>query len=62
MKKDELKKLGDSELKKELSQLRRELFDLKMTADTGDVKDFSQFRKIRKNIARCQTYLRQRNS
>lgn len=57
MKKDDLKKLSNSEIQKELKQLKKELFDLKMNIDSGEVKDFSQFGKIRKNIARCLTYL-----
>ncbi|MBD3272890.1 50S ribosomal protein L29 [Candidatus Dependentiae bacterium] len=60
MKKEDLKKLSESELQKELKQLRKELFDLKLSLDSGEVKDFSQFGKIRKNIARCLTFLKQK--
>ena len=59
MNKEELKKLSDSELQTEMAQLRKELFDLKLSLDGGEVKDFSQFGKIRKNIARCLTFLKQ---
>ncbi len=60
MKKDDLKKLNEAEFNKELQQLRRELFDLKLSLGSGEVKDLSQFGKIRKDIARCLTFLRQK--
>lgn len=60
MKKEDLKKLNNSEIQKELKQLKKELFDLKMNIDSGEVKDFSQFGKIRKNVARCLTFLKQK--
>ncbi len=60
MNKDDLKKLSDSETQKELNLLRKELFDLRLSLGSGEVKDFSQFGKIRKNIARCLTFLKQK--
>lgn len=62
MNKEELKKLSNSELQKEVAQLRKELFDLRLSLDGGEVKDFSQFGKIRKNIARCLTFLKQKQA
>ena len=60
MKIEDLKKLSDSELQKELRQLKKELFDLRMNLGTGEVKDYSQFGKVRKDIARCLTFLKQK--
>lgn len=59
MNKEDLKKLSNSELQKELNQLKKEIFNLRLGLDSGEVKDFSQFGKIRKNIARCLTFLKQ---
>lgn len=41
---------------------RRELFRLKINVATAHVKDYSQFKKGRRNIARLLTYLRQKAS
>ena len=60
MKKQDLSKLTEAELNQELLQLRKELFDLKLSLGSGEVKDLSQFGKIRKDIARCLTFLRQK--
>ena len=49
--------LDSNALKKEVLSLRKELFNLKLSKVSGQVKDFSQFKKLRKNIARCLTVL-----
>ena len=54
--KEELKNLSANDLSDKLDNLRRELFGLTLNAQ---VKDVSQFNKLKKNIARAQTYLRQ---
>lgn len=59
---DELKKLKEmnlGELVVQLASLRRDLFNLRLNATTAHVKDYSQFDKLRKNIARMQTVIRQ---
>lgn len=62
MKIEDLKKLSDTEIQKEVKQLKKELFDLKMNLDTGEIKNFSQFGKIRKDVARCLTFLKQKKA
>ena len=57
MKRDEIKKLDADTLKKEVQQLKKELFNLKFNVAAGQVKDYSQFKKIRTDIARCLTFL-----
>lgn len=59
--KDEIKQLNMAQLKEKIESLRRELFNLKLNASTAHIKDYSQFTKLRKNIARAETYLRQKN-
>jgi ribosomal protein L29 len=42
---------------KEVESLRKELFNLKLSKSSGQVKDFSQFKKLRRKIAQCLTQL-----
>lgn len=58
--KEELKSLNEQGLKERLEVLRRERLNLVINVATAHVKDYSQFRKLRKNIARVLTYLRQK--
>lgn len=59
--KEALKKNNEQELVKEIDALRREYFKLKLNAATAHIKDYSQFKKLRKNIAQAITYLRQKS-
>lgn len=59
--KQELKNLDDIQLKERADSFRHELFSLKVNLLTGHVKDYSQFKKLRKNLARALTYLRNKN-
>lgn len=58
--KDELKKLEIKDLIFKLDALRREYFTLRLNSSTSHVKDYSEFKKTRKNIARALTLLRQK--
>ena len=60
--KEDLKSMNVSELKAKRDVLRRERLNLVINAVTAHVKDYSQFRKLRKNIARVETYLRQKQN
>jgi len=57
--KEELKKMSAQELKEKLDAMRRELFGLKLNSTTAHVKDYSVFNKLKKNIARVASSLRQ---
>ena len=57
MKAKEVHKLNDEELGIEVHRLRRKLFELGTQAVTEKIQDTSQFKKIRKDIARVQTEL-----
>jgi len=63
MKSSEIKadfiKLSAQELKMKVEALKKELFSHRLNASTAHVKDYSQFRKLRKDVARARTYLRQ---
>ena len=60
MKKDEIKKLNVDLLKKEVAQWKKDLFNLKLNLTGGEVKDYSQFKKLRIDIARAITFLNQK--
>jgi len=57
MKKNSLENLDQDALKKEILMLKKELFNLKLNSSTIHVKDYSQFKKLRKGIAQAQTFL-----
>ncbi|NND54070.1 MAG: 50S ribosomal protein L29 [Gammaproteobacteria bacterium] len=59
MKASELKDKSKDELLDELVELRREQFNLRMQQATGQMARPDQYRKVRKNIARVKTVLRQ---
>ena len=57
---DALRKQSDAELGEELLKLRREQFNLRMQAATGQGAKADQHGKVRRNIARTKTILRER--
>lgn len=60
--KNELKMLSIEDLVERVDGLRRELFSLRLHSATEAVKDKTQFKRLRKNIARGLTYLEQKAS
>lgn len=54
---EELKGMSKQQLLEKLESWERELFLLRLNAVTSHVKDYSQFKKLRTNIARAKTYL-----
>lgn len=62
MVKEEIAHLDMAELRKKLNQLRHELFGLRINFTTSHVKDYSQFKKIRKDIARVLTVIQKNES
>lgn len=55
MKAQEVHKLSDEEIDVEIQRLRRKRFDLRTQAVTEKIQDTSQFRQIRRDIARLLT-------
>ena len=55
MKAKEVHKLSEEELDIEIDRLRKRLFELRNQAVTEKIEDTSQFRKIRRDIARLKT-------
>jgi len=62
MEKIDFKKLDESTLRKEVTHLKKELFNLRLNVAAGEVKDFSQFKKLRKNVARALTFLKKKET
>lgn len=55
MKAKEVHKLSQEEIGIEVKRLRRRLYEVRTQAVTEKIQDTSQFRKIRKDIARLMT-------
>ena len=60
--KEEINSLTPEQLEPKSHELRKELFSLGLNASTSHVKDYSHFKKLRKNIARVLTLLHQKTS
>jgi len=60
MKADELREKDDKALRKELSELRREGFKLRMQQGTGQLGRPSEIRRVRRDVARVLTVLGER--
>lgn len=56
--KEQIQHLSPDELRAKVDALRRDLFTLRLNSSTAHVKDYSQFKKNRKNIARVLTDMR----
>ena len=55
----DLRKKSAIELKEELIKLRREQFNLRMAAAAGQPARPDQYGKVRRNVARVKTVLRE---
>jgi len=56
----ELRELNGAELANKLRESKEELFNLRFQLATGQLEDFSRINDLRKDVARCNTLLRQR--
>jgi len=62
MNKTDLSLLDNIALEKEVEQLRKEYFNLRLNLSTMPVKDHSQFKKLRRRVAQALTLLSQRKN
>ena len=60
MKVKELRVKSGEELKEELTQLRREMLNLRFQKETEEFRNKARFKSIRKDIARILTILHER--
>jgi len=57
---NELRRLNDAELQKQLDDSYQELFNLRFQNASGQVKDMNRFKQVRRQIARIKTLQRER--
>ena len=62
MKAADIRKMSDAEIEEQLTESRHELMNLRFQTITGQMTDTSRFRVIRRDIARFETILRERQS
>lgn len=62
MKAKELAGFSVAELEKKSAELNQELFNLKFQHHTGHLEDSSKISKVRKDIARVNTFIRQKQA
>ncbi|GAV24653.1 50S ribosomal protein L29 [Carboxydothermus islandicus] len=60
MKAKELRELTDAELVEKLANLKDELFKLRFQLSTGQLDNPSRIREVRRDIARVNTIIRER--
>jgi len=60
MKATDLRSKGADELKKELIELSREKFNLRMQSATGQLAHPHKMKEVRRNIARVKTVLNEK--
>jgi len=58
--KEELRQLNFDQLHEKLEVLQKGLFSLRLNSTTAHVKDYSQFKKFRKQIACALTLMHQK--
>lgn len=57
---EEFRQLGDEDLVSRLAEVKQELFNLRFQSATGQLDDNSRLRILRKDVARINTLLRER--
>ena len=60
MKASEYRAKSDEDLQKELQDLHREAFNLRMQKGTGQLSRPSEVKEVRRNVARIKTVLNER--
>ncbi|HEY9122068.1 MAG TPA: 50S ribosomal protein L29 [Brevefilum sp.] len=60
MKAAEIRKLKDAELEEQLTEARHELLNLRFQTITGQLTDTTRIRIVRRDIARMETIMRER--
>ena len=57
---NEIRARSDEELQGEIQDLKENLFNLKFCSRLAQIEDHSQIKKVRRDIARIKTVLRER--
>ena len=62
MKPDEIREMSIEDLKAKIDELTRERFNLRFRSATESIENPMRFRSLRRDIARMQTILREREA
>lgn len=62
MKAEDVRALSDDQLKEQLEKLRREQFNLRFQAASGQLENTARVGQIRKDVSRIKTIIGQRRS
>lgn len=60
MKIQEIRKLTTEDLNKKLDEFKKELFNLKFSASTGNLEKPHKIKELRHDVARIKTVIRER--
>lgn len=60
MKSNELRNMTSDEIKQKMEMLKQELFNLRTEARAGRIEKPHKIDQARKNVARCETILREK--
>jgi large subunit ribosomal protein L29 len=60
MKPSEVREMGDEDLYGRLAESQQEMFNLRFQHVTGQLDNYARLRQVRRDIARIQTVLRER--
>ncbi|MDY6845766.1 MAG: 50S ribosomal protein L29 [Chloroflexota bacterium] len=60
MKAAEIRELKDAELEEQIMEARHELLNLRFQTITGELTDTSRIRAVRRDVARMETIMRER--
>jgi ribosomal protein L29 len=53
---DEIKKLDRAEIEKKIAELKKDYFEKRQKLQRGEQKDISEFKKLKKTVARLLTF------
>jgi len=56
----EIRNMGTADIQKKLEDAREEFFNLRFQRASGQLEDYNQIRRVKRNIARMHTILRER--
>ena len=62
MNKKDIKDCSFDDLQVKVSELRKQLFNLRFQMVAGQIKDYAQFKRLRADIARTLTMINHRSS
>ena len=55
-----IRELTDEQIYAKINELKQELFNLRFQAEVGKLENTAQLKKVKKEIARCYTVLKER--